>query len=68
MLDQEWVKIFETTKGYEIEIIKGMLFENEIGAVIINKKDSTYLFGEFELYVTRQNIMKAKTLIEGVDS
>ncbi len=64
MADQDWVKIYGTSKEYEIEMLRGMLLEYEIESVVVNKKDSAYLFGDFELYVTRENIMKAKTLIE----
>lgn len=62
-MEKDWIMIFETAKQFEIEIIKGMLTENDIEAVVINKKDSSYLFGTFELYVSRDNVMKAKTLI-----
>jgi len=67
MADKDWVKIYATSKEYEIEMLRSMLLENEIESVVMNKKDSAYLFGDFELYVLRENIMKAKTIIEGVD-
>jgi hypothetical protein len=47
-----WFKLY-TTKNYaEANIIKGMLEENNITAIILNKLDSSYLaFGDIELYV-----------------
>lgn len=62
-MGSDWVNIYESNKSYEVEIIKGMLLENEIEALIVNKQDSIYLFGEFELYVLRDNVIKAKSLI-----
>lgn len=62
-MEPDWVMVYETGKQFEIEIIKGMLLENDIEAVVFNKKDSSYHFGYFELYVLNDNVMKAKTLI-----
>ena len=47
-----WFKVY-TTKNYaEASIVKGMLEENNIQTIILNKQDSSYLvFGEIELYV-----------------
>jgi hypothetical protein len=66
-MDNDWVKIYESGKQYEIELISGLLEENEIESVIMNKQDSVYLFGEYELYVKREEILKAKTLIQNID-
>lgn len=49
---KNWFLLY-TTKNYtEASIIKGMLEENEIRALVLNKQDSNYLsFGEIEVYV-----------------
>ena len=65
-MDNDWVKIYESGKQYEIEIISGLLNENDIESVIMNKQDSVYLFGEYELYVKREEILRAKTLIQNI--
>ena len=46
-----WYKIYITDSYAEANIIKGMLEENSIKAIMLNKQDSSYLFGEIELYV-----------------
>ncbi len=66
-MDNDWVKIYESSKQYEAEIISGMLEENEIECIIMNKQDSVYLFGEIELYVKREEILRAKTLIQNIN-
>ena len=49
---QGWFKLYSTKNYVEANIIKGMLEENNIHAVILNKQDSSYLvFGEIEIYV-----------------
>lgn len=49
---QGWFKLYSTKNYVEANIIKGMLEENNIQAVILNRQDSSYLaFGEIEIYV-----------------
>ncbi|HNW89471.1 MAG TPA: DUF2007 domain-containing protein [Bacteroidales bacterium] len=67
-MKNDWVLIYETDKNFEIEIIRGMLEEHGIDAVIVNKKDSVYLIGNFELYVSSDDLMLAKTLIMNFNS
>jgi len=62
-MDEEWVLIYSSSQLYEIELISGMLLENDIESFIINKQDSAYLIGEIELNVPIDSIMKAKQLI-----
>jgi hypothetical protein len=66
-MEHDWVVIFTSGKQYEIEMISGMLSEHDIESVIVNKQDSAYLFGEFELYVNRDEILRAKTLIQNIN-
>ncbi|SRR6266540_6796203 len=47
-----WFKIYSTRNYAEANIIKGMLEENNIEVIIMNKLDSSYInFGDIELYV-----------------
>jgi len=57
------VKIHAVSQEYEAEMIKGILDENEIGCVIVNKKDSAYLFGEIEIFVDAEEAFIAKQFI-----
>jgi hypothetical protein len=48
----DWFKLYTTRNYAEANIIKGMLEENNIDVVILNKLDSSYLnFGDIEVYV-----------------
>jgi hypothetical protein len=62
-MENNWVKIYTVSQEYEAEMIKGILDENEIGCVIVNKKDSAYLFGEIEIYVDVEDTFIAKQFI-----
>jgi len=62
-MDGKWVTIFSTTNLYDAEMKKGLLIENEVEAVIMNKKDSSYLMGEAEILVRIDDIIRAKYII-----
>lgn len=65
-MEKDWVKVFASNVSYEAEIIKGMLLENEIEAVVVNRQDSSFvtmLPGMDEVYVHQSNEAKAKELI-----
>jgi hypothetical protein len=62
-LEKNWVKIYSTSANYKAELIKGLLDENDIQAVIVNKKDSSYLFGELEIYVMADDAIQARHII-----
>ena len=63
-MDKDKVLIYTTNKSFQADILKQILADNEIPCFVINKMDSSYLFGDIELYVMNQDIMKAKVLIE----
>ncbi|SIO47111.1 putative signal transducing protein [Chitinophaga niabensis] len=65
-MEKDWVKVFGSNISFEAEIIKGMLLENEIDAVVVNRQDSSFvqmLPGMDEVYVHNSNEAKAKELI-----
>ena len=64
-MDDQWGKIFSATDRYRVEILKSLLEEEEIISVIVNKQSSSYIiFGEIELYVKREDILKAKRIVD----
>jgi hypothetical protein len=60
-----WVRIFGSDKLYQVKIASAVLFENNIQNIEINKQDSSYaLFGEIELYVSQNDVVLAKIVLE----
>ncbi len=60
-----WFKIYSTRNYAEANIIKGMLEENSIEVIIMNKLDSSYInFGDIELYVPTHLKDLAKSLLD----
>jgi hypothetical protein len=62
--EEHWEMIYSSTLLYKVEMLKDLLENEEIPAVIINKKDSSYLtFGEIELHVQQPDVLKAKIIV-----
>ena len=67
-MEKDWVHVYSTDKLFQAEILKQVLADHNIEAVIINKKDSSYKFGEIEVYVRHDHIIEAKMLAKEFDS
>lgn len=61
---ENWVKVFKSTNAIEAEIVKDMLQENDIEAVVINKIDRSLNFGEASVWVFLENEQVAKGFIQ----
>mgnify|MGYP001801791377 CR=1 FL=1 len=59
-----WQKIFSNELLYRAEIVKAVLADNDIGAVILNKKDTNYHWGTHEVMVSPDDILKAIKIIK----
>lgn len=60
----KWTVVFTDEVLHRAEIVKDVLFDNDIPAVLINKKDSAYQFGVCEVSVEQENVLKAIKIIE----
>ena len=67
-MEKGWEKIFTTSQPYQAEVARQVLEEGGIEAVVINKRDSSYLaFGEAEVYVKQDDVIRAKKLIKNLE-
>jgi len=61
---KNWINIFTSSNPIEVEIVKQMLEENNINAVVLNKQDSSYnMFGTIDLFVNETEQETALQLI-----
>jgi hypothetical protein len=61
----EWKCVYTTTQRYKAEIVKGMLANENIEAVIMDRKDSSYtVFGDIQVYVQPEDENLAVELIK----
>ena len=67
-MENGWINILTSTNHFQAQIIEGLLIQNRIPVIIMNKKDSSYLFGNIELYVKENDAKNAKRLIKNQKS
>jgi len=69
-MEKDWVIVYTTNQIFQAELLKRNLGDNDIEAVIINKMDSSYVnrIGDIEIYVKRNNILRAKKLAKEFDN
>jgi len=61
---KSWQKVFDTTKMHRAELVKDILIENDISAVVVNKKDSSYQIGHYEVQVNHDDVLKSIKIIK----
>ena len=59
----DFTLIYTSTKPLEIASAISLLEVQDIPAYKINKKDSSYIFGEIELYVSADLVDRAKRIL-----
>jgi len=60
----KWQKVYTDHLLHKAEIVKAILEEHNLNPVIINKQDSNYKIGNFEIYVKPDEVLYAIKLIE----
>ena len=63
---ENWTCVFVTNNAHKADMVKELLVNENIEAVVMNKKDSSYLFGDVELYVPPEDENMAIELIKGL--
>jgi len=59
-----WQKVYEDNQEYRVSIVRDILEDHQIDPVIVNKKDTNYQFGSFELHVAPDNVIRALKIIQ----
>ena len=59
-MEKNWIKIFTSSDFYQSEIVKQVLCEHDIDAVLLNKQaPSQRNFGDVEVYIHQQDFSSA---------
>ncbi len=62
---KDWRSVFATEKEHRAKIVKSVLMENQIMAVVVNKSNSMYkMFGKYEVHVAPEHLLKALKITE----
>ena len=59
----KWTKIYSSSLQHEAELVKMVLVGEGVFATIINKQDTSYHFGEYEVYINERDTETATQII-----
>ncbi len=63
-METGWTLVYTVGDDRQAELAKILLAEHEIDAMVINKRDSSYLaFGDLEIYVKAEEAGKAAEIL-----
>ncbi|GAB4402601.1 MAG: hypothetical protein Fur0028_16070 [Bacteroidales bacterium] len=65
--NENWALLLQCNDEIKLEKIKNELSEAKIQFTVINKKDSSFLIGDYEMYVPVEKISEAKNVLKGID-
>lgn len=66
-MEKNWIKIFTGTDFFRAEIIRQSLMEAGIHAILLNKKDSSYGFGQVEVLVHETDQIAAEGILMNLE-
>lgn len=61
-----WISVYETDQPYRAELVKDLLNNEDVNAVILNRKDSSYHFGNIQVMVNPEDREKATKIVNSV--
>ena len=67
-MEQDWKLVYSAKSVYDTEMMRGMLESAGIEPVVMNKQDSSYSFGDVEVYVSPEQAEQAETIIKSNDN
>jgi len=64
-MENGWQVVYLSNQLQNIEIVKAALADNDINAVVVDKRDSVYVtIGDMEVYVPDEDVILARLIIE----
>jgi hypothetical protein len=64
---EEWIPVYAGDMLYKAEIVKQILIDNRIMAFVLNKRDSFYQFGDVEVCVRSEDVIRAKHIVNKIE-
>ncbi|MCU0392977.1 MAG: DUF2007 domain-containing protein [Thermoflexibacter sp.] len=62
--NKDWKIVYENPNEVKIGIVQAVLEDCNIPTVVINKKDSIYRYGSYEVYVSPKFVIQAIRIIK----
>lgn len=59
----DWQRVYQDASEQRAEIVRAILEDMDMNPVLLNKQDSAYRFGSFEVMVSSDYVLKALKVI-----
>ncbi len=63
-MEENWVLAYNSTDEVICDRAKIILKKEDINCVVMNKKDSNFLIGEYQIYVNMEDLGKAREILK----
>lgn len=61
----QWMLLFSSPGLHDAELVRGLLIAHDIEAFVIDKRPTPYpVLAEAEVYVSEQDLMRARFIVE----
>jgi hypothetical protein len=67
-MNEEWTLLISDTDAIRINLLHARLESEGIKSIVLNKQDSSYAFGSVELYVRKEEFIKARFIMDDLGS
>ena len=67
-MDKDWRLVYSTDKSYEAEMIRGFLESAGLAPIVLNRRDSSFLLGDIDIYVSPEQEEQALSIIKNTDN
>ena len=62
-MEAGWIRIYTSADFFKSELVRQVLADHEMEAILINKQGFPYRIGEVEIYIHENNFQKALEII-----
>ncbi len=62
-ISSDWVRVYTSSDYFKSEMVKQVLTENDIHAVVMDRQGFPYRIGEVEVYIPQKDFQKAIEII-----
>lgn len=62
-MEAGWFKVYTSADFFKSELVRQVLIDHEMDAILINKQGFPYRIGEVEVYIHEGNTQKAVEII-----
>lgn len=67
-MEKDWQLVYSAKSVIDAEMKRGILESAGLEPIVMNKQDSSYLFGDVEVYVSKEQFDRAVEILKNADN